>query len=63
MSSAPTMAEQLLAERARQVGFAQGLLLDVISAADAPSDIRDQLMTYAVNRARRELAAGGRLAA
>lgn len=53
---------ELLAKRAFQVGFAQGLLRDVIAAAEAPADVRSQLMDYAVSRIRRELGENGRLA-
>lgn len=54
-------ASDLLAKRSFQVGFAQGLLRDVIAAADAPEDVRSSMMDYAVSRIRRELGENGRL--
>jgi hypothetical protein len=51
----------LLFKRASQLNFAKSLLRDVIVAAEAPEDVRDKFMSYAVAHARRELGKGGRL--
>lgn len=50
----------LLERRSYQVGLAKGLLQDVLSAASAPEDVRDQCIRFAVARIQRELV--GRLA-
>ena len=57
--NAPALA--LLDQRATQLGYAKSLLQDFITAADAEPDQRDVFMKYAVARARRELAADGKL--
>ena len=53
----------LLAKRAFQVGLARGLMLNLLSAADAPEDIREQAINLAVAQIRREFGATGRLSA
>lgn len=49
-------------ETARNLGYAKGLLADVLAAHDAPEDVREQFVAYAVARVRRETSEGGRLA-
>lgn len=51
----------LLAKRAFQLGFAKGLLADLIAAAEAPEDVREWFLNYAVARVKRELGENGRL--
>lgn len=51
----------LLAKRSFQLGLAKGLLQDVLSAADAPEDVREQCLNMAVARIRREFGETGRL--
>lgn len=44
------------------LGFAKSLLRDIITAVDAPEDVRAVFMDYAVAHIRREIEQGGRLA-
>lgn len=45
-----------------QLGFAKGILFDLISAHEAPADVRDQLIKFAVARAKQAVGDGGKLA-
>lgn len=52
---------ELLSRRSFQLGLAKGLLQDVLSAAEAPEDVREQCLNMAVARIRREFGETGRL--
>lgn len=49
-------------ETAHNLGYAKGLLADVLAAHDAPEDIREQFIAYAIARVRCATSEGGRLA-
>jgi len=52
-------ALRLLDKRARELGYAKGIIQDLLSALEAPEDVRDKLVAYAKTRAAHAL--NGRL--
>lgn len=56
------MRNDLLREVATDLGYAKGLLRDVLAASEAPADVREQCMKFAISRIRRDLGQNGRLA-
>ncbi len=47
---------------AERLGYVEGLLRQVLVAAEMPSDVRHQCVDFAIKRARLDYADGGRLA-